>query len=294
MEILGEILNICVIVLFVVIGIFMIVSCISIKCPSKKKLDEMTVEYNKMINNLKFDNAMLDNKLRKAEGELSTSQKTFDALDKTIKEQKKDIDKLKNENKKLEYEKKDLTEKYEKEIKKLNDDLSEADELNIELRNQNPEEVTNQLKIQHELWKEQAAFEQEMSVNFLKEFKNAIADDISLSRLVKSVENGALSRAFAVDNSSIRIRKLKSFNVSAEVISKRIDGSDGGPYEVTLKSCQCDNFVKRHGKLPCKHMVYLAYALGILQQDVAANGKVAEQHEKMRQELNEYRRQKRQ
>lgn len=69
----------------------------------------------------------------------------------------------------------------------------------------------------------------------------------------KSILNGRLNNAF---NAELLIKEI---NISAEIQSAENE------YHVTLTGCTCKDFQCR--KEPCKHMLYLAYLLGLLQID---------------------------
>lgn len=69
----------------------------------------------------------------------------------------------------------------------------------------------------------------------------------------KSILNGRLNNAF---NAQLLIKEI---NISAEIQSA------GNKYRVTLDGCTCKDF--QYKKEPCKHMLYLAYLLGLLQID---------------------------
>ncbi len=67
-----------------------------------------------------------------------------------------------------------------------------------------------------------------------------------------SIENHRLLNAF---NTPLSI--ISYSNISADILS-----SDSIYNGVTLKGCTCEDFRRRH--MPCKHMLYLAYSLGLL------------------------------
>lgn len=81
----------------------------------------------------------------------------------------------------------------------------------------------------------------------------------SITKLLNQVNNGKLNNAFGSDFA------LKRINISADIASSK--GSKVDIYEnVTLYECTCHDFTtKNPNQNPCKHILYLAYELGVLQ-----------------------------
>ena len=78
---------------------------------------------------------------------------------------------------------------------------------------------------------------------------------VPLEELLHRVNDGKLDDAF---ESQLR---LININITADVESSKKNATD--VYRVSLNGCGCEDFKFR--KQPCKHMVYLAYELGVLQ-----------------------------
>ena len=81
------------------------------------------------------------------------------------------------------------------------------------------------------------------------------APTVPLEGLLRRVNDGKLNDAF---ESQLR---LININITADVESSKKNATD--VYRVSLNGCECEDFKFR--KQPCKHMVYLAYELGVLQ-----------------------------
>ena len=94
-------------------------------------------------------------------------------------------------------------------------------------------------------------FDQETKRMIRSGLRAVIAENRSVRSMYDSVMDGRLRNAF---NTELSIRKI---DVIAEIKSTE------NIYTVTLCSCTCPDFEKR-GK-PCKHMLFLAYSLGVLQ-----------------------------
>ena len=94
-------------------------------------------------------------------------------------------------------------------------------------------------------------FDQEAKRTVRSGLRAVIAENISIRELYDSVMDGRLRNAF---NTELSIRKI---DVTASIKSTE------NVYTVTPCSCTCPDFEKR-GK-PCKHMLFLAYSLGVLQ-----------------------------
>lgn len=71
-----------------------------------------------------------------------------------------------------------------------------------------------------------------------------------------------------------RLDRALQSNATIENFSAQITSSDSDKvYTVTLKSCTCPDYVgvapyTRRNHLPCKHMLLLAYTIGILSNEV--------------------------
>ena len=72
--------------------------------------------------------------------------------------------------------------------------------------------------------------------------------------MYKKIIDGKLNNAFKTDLSIDRLYPIKA----------NVRSGDHLYTNVTLSSCSCKDFEFGHGD-PCKHMLFLAYNLGILQ-----------------------------
>lgn len=77
----------------------------------------------------------------------------------------------------------------------------------------------------------------------------------SIDLLLKRIKDGKLNYAFGTD---VQIAEIA---IVAMLTSKQ--NRNANSYLVTLEECECEDFQRT--KKPCKHMVYLAYELAILQ-----------------------------
>ena len=68
--------------------------------------------------------------------------------------------------------------------------------------------------------------------------------------------------------------KVSPISVDFEKQIGIFDGSGVNPYETTLTSCTCSDFIRR--KLPCKHMYRLAIELEVIDTSSLNNEKVLE------------------
>lgn len=81
-------------------------------------------------------------------------------------------------------------------------------------------------------------------------------DQYDISKMLDAVVEGRLNNAFGANLSFAHI------DVEAFIQSIHEDGTQQ-TYKVSLSECDCEYFIKRH--LPCKHMLFLAYSLAVLQ-----------------------------
>lgn len=145
--------------------------------------------------------------------------------------------------------------------------------------------------------REELAAREEARVGFTNEFKKAIDGNVDFAYLEKGMNSGAFERVFKENNSILSLKELHiqaiidSEHTKEESQSTLEDKSQNKflpPYTVTLKSCTCRDFAKRNKPGPCKHIIYLAYSLGLLQADVGCQQKVLEQYNVIRKKLNKY------
>ena len=81
--------------------------------------------------------------------------------------------------------------------------------------------------------------------------------------LLDGIKAGRLHNSYEV-NKDFTLSNL-NFSLSAKITTKTVKGKEQKrTYDTTLTSCTCDDFLKNH--IPaCKHMLYLARTIGVLQ-----------------------------
>lgn len=87
----------------------------------------------------------------------------------------------------------------------------------------------------------------------LQNLQSVFYQDYDISKLLDAVVDGRLNNAFGSELSFVNV------NVESYIQSIHDNGTQK-TYRVTLNECNCGSF-----KQPCKHRVFLAYSLGILQ-----------------------------
>lgn len=119
------------------------------------------------------------------------------------------------------------------------------------------------LEEKHEKFsKEKAEFEKkqkEQQALYQKALENLqfiFYDQYDISKMLDAVAEGRLNNAFGSNLSFAHI------DVEAFIQSIHEDGTQQ-TYKVSLSECDCEYFKKQH--LPCKHMLFLAYSLAVLQ-----------------------------
>ena len=100
------------------------------------------------------------------------------------------------------------------------------------------------------LQKRERELKSEVWNRFLARTFETIEKEYNLEGLYSSVEAGRWANAYESELS------FKDLSVSSIVQSGE------NQYKTTLKSCNCDDFQRRH--IPCKHMLHLACSLGVL------------------------------
>ena len=79
-------------------------------------------------------------------------------------------------------------------------------------------------------------------------------------KLIDGIKLGKLHKSFDVDRDFL----LKNINISAKIYSRNTATKEENSYTVTLTTCTCDDI--KYNKVPaCKHMLFLARTLGVLQ-----------------------------
>ncbi len=129
-------------------------------------------------------------------------------------------------------------------VEKIPSSKRKVDQENEDLRKQHNEDCKKMQEM------EQYKTEGERLYNVAREnLQTTFSEDVP--KMLDSVITGRLNNAFESDIS------LRNFH--AEMVSR--DSKD--VRTVTLTSCTCPDHINR--KIPCKHMLYLAYTLGVLQ-----------------------------
>ena len=96
----------------------------------------------------------------------------------------------------------------------------------------------------------------------IEQLRQIFSASHNLNNLLERVKDGRLNNAFGTNVSFVDIQISAKVLSSNEALQKT--------YTVTLFNCTCPAYTKGNPqRLPCKHMVYLAYSLGILQIDRA-------------------------
>lgn len=168
----------------------------------------------------------------------------------------------------------------DKEIARLNKRIGE-------LENTDAKEFTRRAEIELEKRKEELKAREEARIQFSREFRKSLKGKIDFEYLRRGMANDAFSRVLEPDNSILSLVSLDTFNVSATINSKKSE-NDVTKYKVNLKECSCKDFEFHGTWRPCKHVVYLAYALGLLQQDVVCNQNLIKQYNAIREHRKKY------
>lgn len=191
---------------------------------------------------------------------------------------------LKSKYKELEWE-------YEREIKKLERQMLEltAEKQSLELRLKhlqkevteyeikekkyfNNYEVIEQNQYIREVYRERyeeeqrlIEFERKNVISFGREFAAAAKNSevFKYDYFRKGLEVGSFLRAYSLDKPTLSLKSISKFDVQVKIATT----SGQGEYTTSLTECTCNDFkFNRKRQTPCKHMMYLAFSLGVLQQ----------------------------
>lgn len=168
---------------------------------------------------------------------------------------KKDISNLQSENKILS----DHNEKLQNNIISLQKENNNLRSENNTLSTRNESLQTHIKEIMLERQFSDTA--SELKLTTMQGVKKIAKGLYNIRDYYSSIENHRLLNAF---NTPLSI--LSYSNISADILS-----SDSTYNGVTLTECTCEDFRRRHK--PCKHMLYLAYSLGLLDLNREQNEK---------------------
>lgn len=151
-----------------------------------------------------------------------------------------------------------------KDRKKLRKEIEEANRYKEDLKKKQEQYENNEKKYQNlsefyeafdqeklDFYKAMGMFDRERSLA-LKHLKSNITEQYNIDAFFESIIRGRLYNA---DRTDLEITKL---DIQSTV------RSGNHSFEVSLTNCGCSDFQRHPGK-PCKHMLYLAYSLGIMQ-----------------------------
>lgn len=114
------------------------------------------------------------------------------------------------------------------------------------------DEKTSCIKAENEKLRSEMKIFKDHNPAALRYLKKAASNRQDIDGIFKSICNGRLNTLFDTN------LYIKDLNITSSV------GSGDHYYDnVTLTECSCPDFRRTH--LPCKHMLYLIYSLGILQ-----------------------------
>ena len=181
----------------------------------------------------------------------------YHELRKTVNEEREKINQeklaLSDEQAKLEEERDSLREKYKKSVEELNERFEDC--INSE--------TTKRFDKAFPSYKKHVQEVEDLRKKLTPspEMIGPLLDQYNSEVLFQSLANGRLNNAFD------SFLTIKDIDISANIFSE-----NRNTYHTTLKHCNCKDFQIRHVK--CKHMLFLAYAIGMLQIQKSGKGSV--------------------
>lgn len=165
----------------------------------------------------------------------------YEYLKKHLEEKKKELEKKEQE---LDKQRNELRNKYKHSVQELNNRFEASIEAkfheNFPLYSEKVEE-TEKLK---------QRLTEALSPN--DSILPSLANQYNAKNVIESIDNNRLSGAF---NTNMSVKSLTVFST--------IYSESKNQYTTTLTSCTCKDFEIHHK--PCKHMLFLAYNIGLLQ-----------------------------
>lgn len=243
--------------------------------PSRKEMKLLQKEIRDLqhkIDELETQNKWLTREKDNLSSETETQKRVINKLQKELASAKTSIEQLSSRSYNEFRAHHDIS-KLKNNIADLKKQINELTDINLQLFEEN-KRLTENVETINTLTEEQITQERENDYlvqenRDLKDIRLRLNEDIvvalsaadekNFSKIIRSIKKQRLANAF---DSSLSELKLESIEITARVFSS----NKSEPYTAELNKwyCNCDDFL-RNGNQPCKHLLYTAYSVGLLQ-----------------------------